>query len=67
MCLLELEDLRAIDAMGDEASTKNDEFWKRFLQGKAPLALEDGEAPFDAGGEPVAAVVPVTQPVVAKP
>ena len=59
MCLLELEDLRAIDAMGDEASTKNDEFWKRFLQGKAPLALEDGEAPFDAGGEPVAAVVPI--------
>ena len=45
--------------MADEASTKNDEFWKRFLQGKAPVALEDGEAPFDAGGEPVAAVVPI--------
>ena len=45
MCLLELEDLRAIDAMGDEASTKNDEFWKRFLRRMAPWALET-ERPF---------------------
>ena len=35
-------------------------FWKRFLQGRAPLARRSrtARALFDAGGEPVAAMLP---------
>ena len=64
VCLLELENLADIESLGEEVPTKNDDFWKRMLKGKAPLALEDREAPFDAGGEPVVALVPAPMPVV---
>ena len=57
LCLLELEDVSAIEALGPEVETKSDEYFRSLLLGKAPamLCLTDG----DAADEPLALPAPL--------